>query len=109
MRVYSESNTKCHVVKIHQCWKLGLYDIIIEWKSIQYFACGSEIPLSRTSKLRTCVNHGFDETLPQNPLITTIVRKITVLAIQTGSFSFPTRNQGILSSSLIIIILWGKN
>ena len=67
MRVYCESNTKCHVVEIHQCWKLGLYDIIIEWKSIQYFACGSEIPLSRTSKLSTCVNHGFDETLTQKP------------------------------------------
>ena len=50
--------------------KLRLFHIIIEWKFIYYFACGLEISLSRTTKPSTYVNHGFDETRTQNPVVT---------------------------------------
>lgn len=43
----------------NQPWKLGLFHVIAKWKSIYYFACGLEIPPSRTKKPRTYVNHGF--------------------------------------------------
>ena len=35
-----------------------------------YVACGLEIPLSRTTKTSTYMNHGFDDTRNQNPSIT---------------------------------------
>ena len=44
--LHNESNTIFGVVKIHQWWKLWLLHIIVKLKSIHYFKCGSEIPLS---------------------------------------------------------------
>ena len=65
--VHSESNTKCRVVEIHQYWKLRLFHIIIEWKSIHYFVHGLEISLSTTVKPSTYMNHGISPN--QNLLI----------------------------------------
>ena len=46
--LYNKSNIICCVVKVHQWCKPWLRLIVIEWKSIHYFACGLEIPLSIT-------------------------------------------------------------
>ena len=51
--LYNESYTESHVVEIYEWWKLQLFHIVIEWKSIHYFACGLEIPLSTTLKCST--------------------------------------------------------
>ena len=65
----SESNTRSCDLETHQCWKLGLFHIIMEWKSIQYFAYSLEVPLSRTAKPSTYVNRGFDKIRTRTPLI----------------------------------------
>ena len=57
-------------MEIYQWWKLGLFLIIIEWESIQYFTFALEIPLSRKAKPSTYVNHVFEDTRTQNSLIT---------------------------------------
>ena len=91
---HKESNTKCCVAEMHQWWEIRLFHI--EWKFIHYFACGLETPIDRSTKPSTCMNHGFDGTLTQNPFI--ISGENNCLAIQVCSFRFPTRNQGVLSS-----------
>ena len=48
--LYNKSNIICCVVKVHQWCKPWLRLIVIEWKSIHYFACGLEIPLSITER-----------------------------------------------------------
>ena len=66
--LHNESNTKS-LVEIDQWWELELLHIVIELKSIHYFACGLEIPLRTTTKSNTYMNHGIVETGTQNPLI----------------------------------------
>ena len=51
--LHSKSETKCCVVEVNQWWKLWcLLYVIIECKSIHYFACGVEIALSTTERSR---------------------------------------------------------
>ena len=60
--VHSENKTKYCVVEIPHCWKLGLFYIINECKSMLCFAYGLEVSLGRTGKPSTYANLGFDET-----------------------------------------------
>ena len=47
----------------------GIISYHTKWKSIHYFPCGLEIPLSKVTKPRTYMNHDSDETQSQNPSI----------------------------------------
>ena len=58
-------------------------------------------------KSSRCVNHGFKETQTQISLVTS--EKITAWATQPGLFKFPTKNQRVLSPSLITTIQWERN
>ena len=87
--VHKESNTKCCVVEMCQWWAIRLFHI--ECKFIHL-----ETPIDRSTKPSTCMNHGFDGTLTQNPFI--ISGENNCLTIQACSFRFPTSNQGVLSS-----------
>ena len=44
--LHNKSNTESRVVEIYEWWKLQLFHIVIEWKSIHYFACGLEIKIN---------------------------------------------------------------
>ena len=94
--LHDESKTKCYAVEISWVKKT----LITSWKSIYYFACVLEIPLSATAKFSTCEKHDSK-------------RKINSLLISTwkhqcfghtDNFRFAGRNRGVLSSSLIITI-----
>ena len=92
--MHSESNTKCLVVEMHQWW---IFHIVTEWKPIHYFACGLEIPLSRTAKPSIYTNHGFEKTWSQNSLVTS--EENSCFGHTDLFFRFSTRSEGILLDS----------
>ena len=89
---HNKSNIIHCVVKIYQWWKPWLLRIITGWKSIHYFTCGLETPLS---------------TAVLNLARTWIMYKISRgrhHVFMTKPIRFLSRNQQFLSSSLIITI-----
>ena len=97
--LYDESNIIHYVAKIYQWWKLWLLHNIIEWKSIHYFACWLETPLSTTK-----------ENLAHKWIMKMTRLEFKSLRFQEGNMSVMqnqlglSRNQQVLSSSLIITI-----
>lgn len=91
------SNNKYCVVEMHKWPKLWLLHVVIEWKSIHYFAYGLQIPPNR-EKFSLYENHSDEKTRTQclrfHKNHTRLVKAVR----------FPCRDQRFLSSSLTITI-----